>query len=1276
MRYKFLLLFLLMSYGVFAQDTIRSLVITEARLDRNDLAYVELTNMGTESIDLSQFEFGRVGAWTAPTDKWSPVTAYMMLPAVDLAPGESYVIGVVEDWRPVMERRDPYYYGYRASKEDMQDLVDLAVHYRETSSPGDVKDSISPFQPVFEVWNGRDCWYLRQHISSTDSVVVDQVNGIFDQPDGTRVDGPIDVAGVTNATYTCVLVRKNSVKQGNVDFASGRGQDLAESEWIPVPQLGPTEGRRASFWTVGNQGDYVLDENTLESNTIDVNLTDAILTVPWGVRRDDSLMFQFKKKPGIAWHYDYVASHEDSAYISARTGDELTVYVCGNTLMKETFTIHVSDPKPSDNIVVAKKVPNEDGFYTGMEGIFHAFCYVTDGAPGMDTIMNTNAITGIPFATRTDTLLKYLEKPPKATWEFVWVDGVERADLKNGDILKVTAEDGSEKEYFIKVDGYRPDHNADLSAITWPDIPEFYQGLFGWKGDTIPNFSPANHNYVVQVPFDVDGIPALVATPEALNTKVDVQRATNLFGTDEDRTVTFTSTAEDDTTVRVYKVMLQKELADSNIQPWHGEPFISQFVWRDQWANVFMEVVNPGTAPLDMSHYMFCFGYHNTPAEAISANSGAGDWDWRYGRYIPGYKWQDSTNWKVEPAIAIQDLNVNPIVQPKDVFVMGDIRSTGQSGYPWFASEQCDIDFAHNPWGEEVKNGTALQQWNGANWYLFRIDNDSILQGLKPATDPNDFTLIDVFGSGDGSPPVVGGKQIKQVISYDRKPGIYKGQPEFRASFGTDPESSEWTWRDRDYYDNLGVGWPDDILLVCDGLGSHFMDPVTVYKSTVTSLVYKVSLGYSDHETIRGVVTGTTVGQFLGNIIKADEDQALILKSVKDGSELPADSVLTNGDSLIVISADTTNTSKYILEVTDQGLSDNAVLTSDVYTIEVDKDSGSVTGFDYGTLLKTVRENVTVPPGATLTIIDEDGAYVPLKRLNYDTTYVDVEVNDQTFFEVVAEDGKTKITYKLVANHDETTALITSSVYSVDQDALLVEYIPMGTTVSTFLKNITPSEGATVKIIDKMGMERTSGYLVMDDKVVVTAPDGVTTNTYYLSMLGYELTNLAYIQSDVYTIDQVTLTVYVIEGATAPTVDEFTGNLTPAPGATLEVTDANGNTKAGTDETANGDIVIVTSANGANVVSYKVTFITGIGQFGNADVKIYPNPTTGMVHISGLDIGMMLHVYNSVGVKVLEKVVFQSDEELSLENRTRGLYFITITDKDGNVMGRYKLILK
>ncbi|HYX05980.1 MAG TPA: T9SS type A sorting domain-containing protein, partial [Bacteroidales bacterium] len=290
-------------------------------------------------------------------------------------------------------------------------------------------------------------------------------------------------------------------------------------------------------------------------------------------------------------------------------------------------------------------------------------------------------------------------------------------------------------------------------------------------------------------------------------------------------------------------------------------------------------------------------------------------------------------------------------------------------------------------------------------------------------------------------------------------------------------------------------------------------------------------------------------------------------------------------------------------------------------------------------------------------------------------TYTQVQATSQVFFEVVAEDNGTTITYTLIPNADETTAMLTSNVYSVDQEASLIDFVPQGTTVATFFENVTLSPGATAQIIDKLGLDRNSGQMMLDDKVIVTAPDGTTEHVYYLGMLGYDKDKLAFIMSDVYDVNQVTLTVSVPSG-NAPTVGDLVGALQPAPGATINVFSSDGTEKAQGDVIADGDIVKVTAANGVNTANYNVALITGIGQFTNGTVNIYPNPTAGMVHLSGLTAGTVLHVYNSVGSKVLDKVVNQDNEDISLENQRSGLYFIMITDKNKNVLGQYKLILQ
>jgi hypothetical protein len=200
MKTRLLLFLFLLSFGgcLHAQDTIRSLVISEARFDNAPLAYVELTNMGDSALHLKNFEFGVVHPWDSRIDgsdinKWFNVGAnnWFMF-----EPGESIVI---------------------------------------------FEESMATYSDVGEVWQGRECWYLRYHyafwsddpvpVLIKDSIVTDQVGGIFIGPDGQQAWGAKDVAGVLGATENSILVRKFSVKYGNIDFENWKTSNADESEF-------------------------------------------------------------------------------------------------------------------------------------------------------------------------------------------------------------------------------------------------------------------------------------------------------------------------------------------------------------------------------------------------------------------------------------------------------------------------------------------------------------------------------------------------------------------------------------------------------------------------------------------------------------------------------------------------------------------------------------------------------------------------------------------------------------------------------------------------------------------------------------------------------------------------------------------------------------------------------------------------------------------------------------------------------------------------------------
>ena len=1319
---KQLLLLLLLMPGVLgAQEPYRQLLITEA-FCHWDYSYLEITNMGNSDINLKEFKLAGNRSASIPEnlleDPWYPRTPYnafgIMLPDLILNPGKSYVITSAYDFGPREYVRDPYSPGAleRPKNPQWYDLADMLMHLPEIA--GDETDSITPGWDIFKMWGGDNMFYLEHHFAEGDSAVIDQFNGVRD---GTAEYDGRDVAGVDRATLRGPVMRKYKIKTGNVDFANAKGVGVDDSEWIPVPYT-TTSAWRDVWWTIGNHGDYVLNETTLESDVIQVDFANKKLTVPWGVRRLDGIMKNMKKKPGIAWHYQLNANHEDSLYRSVRTGDKLEIIVSGNEKTSAIFDIVVSPPTAADNIVVPKdysdyRLPGSDlSPVTSRTQVgIDSWPRVTSHAHGIDTISGVNH--GLPFALRTDSLLKRLEKPSVATWEFVWLDGIARPDLINGDKLKVIAQNGNVKEYFLQLQPYRPSANANLSCITWPDIPVQLKGIFGWIGDTIPNFSSATTEYRLEIPFEVTGIPHLVAKPQSLNATVEVKRANSLTGSKEDRTVSFIVTASDKVSKVTYNIELVKEKDPSKVQPYPAEPIFSEYLSGDQNRFYILEIYNPGNQPLDLSNYLIAGAVSADLGATVRSYSTVTDYFRRFRKYVPGYKYVSEIDWAVNPGILEPDLAVNPVVQPGECFVMAYLQTArdipnitpwralglGQDNRP--SGEWVDIAFIYrpndpsfsNPWGEfysEGYNDNCVSLGRTSGIYMFKILNDSVKQGLKPVTDPKDYEVIEALVNADASNARIAGIALSgQWLTHVRKPEIQFPNPANGGSNGITPEDSEWMLYDEPFWQrNPDLSpWPG--LRARDhtafNMNKHYMIEATHYKSTVSSVIYKVSEGYSMDEEIRGMKMGTTVAEFLGKIIKADNGQNLTVKAGRDNSVLAGTDLLSNGDILLVMSADSLNHTQYVLEVSEQGLSSAALLTSTIYDITVESQPvsslqeaedgvGFISGFEYGTRLITILKNITIPAGATINVINGNGAYIPMIMLNFDTTYVDVTVNSDTYFDVLAEDGITRIIYQLLPSSSESDVFVLSDVYSIDQSHNLIQFVPRGTYAQTLLSNLVPATGAAMKVVDKMGHERTEGSLYEDDKVVVISANGLVTRVYHLSMLRtqyiLESNYLAYVLSNVYGVDQVN---YLITGPSGTTLlTEFNSNITPVFGAAAVVVDVNGNEKNSGDLNE-GDKVKVTSADGKIVVLYKIDFATSAEKFVQRNIQVYPNPTSGIINIKGLEQGTRIQVINQTGV-ILEEIKANTNiETISLDNKPAGLYIVKLI-KDSRLMGQYKVI--
>ena len=191
----------------------------------------------------------------------------------------------------------------------------------------------------------------------------------------------------------------------------------------------------------------------------------------------------------------------------------------------------------------------------------------------------------------------------------------------------------------------------------------------------------------------------------------------------------------------------------------------------------------------------------------------------------------------------------------------------------------------------------------------------------------------------------------------------------------------------------------------------------------------------------------------------------------------------------------------------------------------------------------------------------------------------------------------------------------------------------------------------------------------------VTSQDGETINLYFLTLLGDIPDYLAYLLSDVYTVDQVTRIIYV-EVSEPPTIGEVLSHVELAPGSSIEFMDKDGAAKTVDDLVDDEDIFRVTAANGVTVVEYVVSLtITSVEDILSDRIKLYPNPSTGKVFIEGLEPGTRIQVYNIVGVPVINRIAQDSTEVLSLEDRPGGLYFVVVTSKN-DIIGRYKLIIR
>ena len=94
-----------------------------------------------------------------------------------------------------------------------------------------------------------------------------------------------------------------------------------------------------------------------------------------------------------------------------------------------------------------------------------------------------------------------------------------------------------------------------ISAIIWPRIPDSIKNTTQWDGDSLSAFNPDTSHYTVTLPFGTLDIPEMFPVVTDPNVIAGIHPAINLYGSEEERTTTFTLTSGDGLELLSYKIL-------------------------------------------------------------------------------------------------------------------------------------------------------------------------------------------------------------------------------------------------------------------------------------------------------------------------------------------------------------------------------------------------------------------------------------------------------------------------------------------------------------------------------------------------------------------------------------------------------------------------------------------------------------------------------------------------------------------------------------------------
>lgn len=1130
-------------YEINREDLeVPALVFSEFRFDIMGKMYVELANVGDTDIDLNKFTiisamkysgFGEISdqRMVLRNDRYS----FMPLKGT-LEPGGVILCAYVYDnikYNGVVSPK-----GFPVHNLSILNRADILFHQEDISATEFLNkpeyetyafDSISNNMFDTDLSTG----FLLQYsftdiIGEKDSTLVDLAN-IFNTTPTFQGHIPKAIAGKIDAVETSIMVRKTNVKKGNMSWDESIGTDAQNSEWLVVPAW---YSRYNAYTTAGTHGDYPIEVSSKRDDIV-INMDNETITFPWEIQRGEDVIDYFNVGSGMAWHYE---AKGDLSEATVQDGDVITFYAVGNELKQKDFTVKVNDPKENVAVVYSrlyKLVQEKD---QGAVQVSYPPVYQVDQGSSAGAV---GYINDVPFALRVDSLMANLVMPPNAVSEFMFVDGKDRVDLKQGDKFVVYSKDFSvQKQYVINVDDYVANNNANLASITWPDINLDIYGAI-WDDENLPGFSSGSLSYFVLLGDEQKKIPALQFTAADPSATVEVQRATDPDGNIAQRITKVKVIAEDGVTTQVYEITFEKASLPS--QPYQAQPYVCEIASSLQSAS-FVEFYNPGTEPIDLRNYMLLRGsvFDNlkTAVENVWDQTVSTALENRYGtHYVPGMKWQGNTTdeWAEKRGyLEVENTTASTILQPGQTFAIGSIQDGGWPGGRFEERKMKGLperlDICLRGWSKQIP-GTALgdsvnQEFNlnpngdvlkrdmyptemllgnrpneNALWIL-HIENDSILLGEKDVTDPDDYIIVDRFHRPADIDTFYAGGMPVGTMRMVRLPHVFEGQPERGVGYGDNNgrsmENSEWIrhteeeYRDPDFPpDFMGYNISGSLELGV-GLGWHVQDRYTGYMSTINSLTMDVTPGYEGELTITDDLSGETVNSITEQIIKNHPEQKL--EFIHDDNFIEGNSTVADGDRLKVTSANEQYVTFY--DFVNSALSSNNTLVAKDGS-ELNVSGLIVSGFDTGATLSSVIENLIVPDKALMNIIDQDQKLVPLNIFTFDSVKIETVVSPNISLEVIAENGDVAL-YSLDFGTASSDAILFSYIFDVNQGDKDVIGVPLHISVDALLTYVFANEDATIKVVDKAGFERVIGSTSKDDKIVVTSEDGTTVTEYTL----------------------------------------------------------------------------------------------------------------------------------------------------------------------------------